>query len=249
MTSGGSSTAAGATAQVVIRGYDSSDRAAIREICRQAASEQPNPLFHEDSELAPMLLADYYLEYEPQSCFVAESNRRVVGYIVGCKDTGRYLKMRRRRVLPRATFRILSQLITLRYRRKTTYKALWWSLVGFLRPNRQSRPIRLSEYPAHSHFNVAPDFRGAGIGSRLSVAYHDYLRAQGVKGLHAVAVEKADSENFSRYLCNKRAFRLVATREHPLLVRVTGQLYFLKFLVCDLEQEARNAEAKADQPP
>ncbi len=239
-----SSTVAGATSQVIIRGYQRSDRAAIREICRQAASEQPDPLFHEDRELAPMLLADYYLEYEPESCFVAEVDRRVVGYMVGCKDTLRYLRVRKRRVFPRVILRILSQTIILRYRRKATFRTLWWRLVNHIRPNRQAKPIfQLSEYPAHSHFNVAPDFRGGGIGSQLSVAYHDFLRAQGVKGLHAVSVEKVGADHFSNYLCDKRGYELVAVRKHPLLGRVTGQEYFLKFFICDLEREAREAEA------
>ena len=79
MTSGDSSTPA--TSPVVIRGYKSSDRAAIREICRQAASEQPDPLFHEDPELGPLLLADYYLNYEPEQCFVAEVDGRWVTYL------------------------------------------------------------------------------------------------------------------------------------------------------------------------
>lgn len=240
-----SSTAGGATSAVVIRGYDSSDRAAIREICCEAARQQPNPLFQQDNELVAMLFLDYYVDYEPDCCFVAEANGRVVGYIVGCKDTDDYEKVLRRRIVPWVLLRIARKIITLQYRRKETYRALWWYLMMRLRALSadEVRPP-LIKHPAHSHFNVEPGYRGQGVGYELGVALEGCLRKQGVTGIHAALVEKAGADSLSRYLCARRGYRLIATRNHPVLQRLTGQEYLLKLLVCDFDQETRNAAAR-----
>jgi GNAT superfamily N-acetyltransferase len=244
MTSETSSTVAVAASPVIIREYNPSDRAALREICRQAARHQPDPLFLQDDELVVMLFLDYYLDYEPDCCFVAESSGRVVGYIVGCKDTAVYEKVLRRRIAPRVLLRIARKIITLQYRRRDSYRALWWRLA--MRPGAltfdEVRPSMI-KYPAHSHFNVEPGYRGQGVGYKLGVALEGYLRKCGVTGIRATLVEKAGSDSISRYLCARRGYRLLATRNHPVLQRLTGQEYVLKLLVCDFEDEARNAAA------
>lgn len=246
MPSGNSSTATGATSPAVIRLYDSSDRAAIREICRLAASEQPDPLFHEDLELAPMLLVDYYLDYEPEQCLVAEVDGRVVGYMLASKNTEDCLRILRRRILPRVVLRLLWKVISLQFRNRSTYKALWWKLVaglGSLWGGELALPVH--EYPVHTHRNVHPAYRGKRIGDSLSVKQHDRLREEGIKGMHAVLVESAGNEVLSRDLCGRRGYELVATRPHLVLTKVTGRDYFLKLFVCDLEKEARKATSSA----
>lgn len=246
MTSGDSSTAAGATSRVVIRAYASSDRAAVREICSQAASEQPDPLFHEDLELAPLLLADYYLDYEPEQCLVAEVDGRVVGYMLASKNTEDCVRIMRRRILPRLALRLFWKVLSLQFRNRSTYKALWWKLVVGLGSHQGAElAFPVQEYPAHTHRNVHPAYRGKGIGDSLSVKQHDHLREQGIKGMHAVLVERAGNDVLSRELCERRGYELVATRPHAVLTKVTGQDYFLKLLVCDLEKEARNAASAA----
>lgn len=233
------------TSAVVIRGYDSSDRAALREICRRAARHQPNPLFQQDNDLVAMLFLDYYLDYEPDCCFVAESNGTVVGYIVGCKDTDEYEKVLRRRIMPRVLLRIVRKIVILQYRRKETYRALWCYLMMRLRaPAANEVRPPLIKHPAHSHFNVAPGYRGQGVGYELGVALEGHLRKLGVTGIHATLVEKAGVDSISRYLCARRGYRLIATRNHPVLQQLTGQEYLLKFLVCDFENETRSTAVR-----
>lgn len=238
----GPSQSAGTAPQIFVRAFDRADRSAIREICLQAAHQQPNPLFQEDNELVAILFLDYYLDYEPDCCFVAESNGRLVGYIVGCKSTDDYERVWRRRIGPRFLLRIARKVITLQYRRKETYRALWCHLMMRLRAlfADEVRPP-LNEYPAHSHFNVEPGYRGKGIGYELGVALEAHLRKRGISGIHAALVEKAGAESISRYLCARRGYRLIATRKHTVLQRSTGQEYLLKLLVCDFEQETWNA--------
>lgn len=171
-----------------------------------------------------------------------------MGYIATCKNTEDYFRVLRRRILPRLALRLLWKVISLQFRNRSTYKALWWKLVTGLGPHqRDELTLPISEYPAHSHRNVEPAYRGKGIGHSLSVRQHDHLREQGIRGIHAVLVERAGNDFLSRELCRRRGFELVATQPHAVLRKVTGQDYVLKLLVCDLEKEARNAASAADR--
>jgi GNAT superfamily N-acetyltransferase len=40
------------------------------------------------------------------------------------------------------------------------------------------------EYPAHLHINLAPQFRGRGLGARLVQSFSDIVGAAGLPGLH-----------------------------------------------------------------
>jgi ribosomal protein S18 acetylase RimI-like enzyme len=222
----------------VVRPYQARDRPAIREICRKTASEQPNPLFHEDAELAPMLYNDYYLEHEPESCFVGVVDNHVVGYIVGCKNAKNYEKVLRTRIMPRMLLRITLSVLGLRYRRMATYRTLWWNLFSLLLPGRFSKlPPPPDQYPAHSHFNVESCYRGQGMGHALSIALNDHLIKQGIKGRHAVLVERPGKDAVSSSMCNRRGFKIIDTRKHVLLNKITGQEWYLKLLVCDLKPQ------------
>lgn len=197
-------------------------------------------MFQEDDELAPMLFADYYLDCDPESCFVAEMNQRVVGYIVGCKNTEDYRQALRWRIAPRAALRMMAKTIGVQYRRKTTYQALWWHLLARLRPHCLKRLVPSTKrYPAHSHTNVAAGHRSRGTGYALSVALHDHLREQGISGLHTVIVEKAGLNAYSNYLCEKRGYQIVERARHELLEKIAGEEWCLTLLVCDLEREPR----------
>ncbi|MCK4827936.1 GNAT family acetyltransferase, partial [bacterium] len=72
----------------IVRLFEEKDRKLIRAICRQTGQKgNPARLFFEDEEIVPMIFADYYMDYEPESCLVAEVDGRVVGYMLACKDT------------------------------------------------------------------------------------------------------------------------------------------------------------------
>lgn len=221
---------------VVIRAYQPKDREAVREICAGVAHEQPDPLFYEDGWLAPLLLTDYYVDNHPDCCVVAEVDGRVVGYVVGCSDTAAYLRALKKRIMPRMAVRIVRNVLTLRYRRKATYQAIWWHLVAFLFPKRfETLPAPPPGYPAHSHFNVESGFRRHGIGHEISIAFNCRLLALGVTGRHGVLVERIGSERVSKEMCTKRGFRITKTIRHELLNKITGGDWELKLLLCDLK--------------
>ena len=53
-------------------------------------------------------------------------------------------------------------------------------------------------FPAHLHINLAPVWRGGGLGGRLIEAFVDQLRGSGVPGLHVVTAADARNVKFYR---------------------------------------------------
>ncbi len=217
-----------------MRPFKEKDRESIRDICRQTGQKgNPARIFFEDEEIIPMLYADYYIDYEPESCFVAEVDGKVVGYTIGCKDTRRYIYVMWTRILPRLCLRILWKILTLQYREIQTYRTLWWIIT---RGWRETMSLQLDDYPAHAHSNVETRYRGHNLGLRLSMSLHTHLREQDVKGIHGLILEEEGDNSFSTYLCQKRGYRLVAVKRLTLWEKVTGKKGYLKLLVCDLRQ-------------
>jgi GNAT superfamily N-acetyltransferase len=64
-----------------------------------------------------------------------------------------------------------------------------------------------AEYPAHLHINVAPEWRGGGLGARLIAAFAHDAAAAGAAGLHVVTGEGMRNVGF--YLRN--GFQQLAT--------------------------------------
>lgn len=51
-------------------------------------------------------------------------------------------------------------------------------------------------YPAHLHLNLAPAYRGVGIGGRLIDAFVADVRLAGVRGVHVVTSAASDNVRF-----------------------------------------------------
>jgi hypothetical protein len=222
--------------QPVVRQFEERDRQTIRQICSDAALEKPNPQFHEDRELAPLYFTDYYLDYEPESCFVGEVGGRVVGYLVGCKDTRAFHRIFHRRYLPRIVARLGWKLLTLQYRKKETYRMLWWMIAErFQRPEKLSIP--LDEYPAHTHLNLVPAYRGCGLSNQLSRVFRAHLKELGITGLHAILIEKAGDDSLFNRFSGRRSYKLLATCRHTLLEKMTGEAWHMKLIVTHLDKE------------
>ncbi|MBN2044966.1 MAG: GNAT family N-acetyltransferase [Anaerolineales bacterium] len=135
-----------------------------------------------DLKIDPYLLALRwcldYLWHEPENCFVAErcDLEKVVGYIVGTLDTRQQEQRLLSIMLPKARdhWRKLSPKTFSQWRGYLNMRGSFRNTVGSL----------ITEYPAHLHINVHPDFQRTGIGSRLFEAYENNLIQNSVKGYH-----------------------------------------------------------------
>ena len=229
-----------------VRPYQRRDRARIRRIvCATALRGRPLTAFFEDERVLVKLFLDYYLSYEPESCFVAESEGRVVGYALGCKDSRRYLRVVVFRYGPQLLARLLLRLLTGRYRRLATYRTLWWAVT---RAWREVPSADLRRFPAHMHLGVDQELRSEGFAFyrclvRLGDALIRDLRARGVRGLHGQIAEPGNQDFLSGRIQTLYGFRVAARRRFSLWTRITGEPWHLKLVTANLEGDRSDRRA------
>src|SRR2546425_10447377 len=74
------------TSQYSIRGYKTSDRTAVRNLCCATGflGDPIDPVF-QDRELFADFLTTYYTDWEPESSFVLEIDGEIRGYLLGSR--------------------------------------------------------------------------------------------------------------------------------------------------------------------
>ncbi|MBI3616014.1 MAG: hypothetical protein HY211_05810 [Candidatus Omnitrophica bacterium] len=179
----------------LIRSYDPKDRAAVRRIsCETALYGNPiDPLF-EDRELVADLLVRYYTQFEPESLWVAEAQGQVIGYLTGCRDSRRYERLFRCRILPLLLVGFLT-------RGHWHHGRTLHLLLRIWRSERRWSGARRSAcagYPAHCHLNLDREFRQAGTGSGLLKAFLNQLQSLHVPGIHIVTATDQGKRFFTR---------------------------------------------------
>lgn len=236
----------GTWAEIRVRPARPDDRERIRAICqRSVLPGRPTEHVFEDVEIVSRLFADYYLDYEPESCFVAEVEGRVIGYALACKDTRRYLRVLLTRILPGVLWRVLMGIVLRRYRRPETYRTLWWVLT---RAWREIPSVSWRAYPGHVHVNVDPDFTAERlallrIGKRLGDVVMAHLRGAGVRGIQGAVAEAEGDARLTDFYRRFYGARIAAVRRFSLWERVTGTRWYAKLVVIDLLPIANRSEA------
>jgi len=167
-----------------IRRYKDSDRDAVIAICHRTGyfGEDAAPYFR-DAELFGLLFTAYYLDYEPEHCFVADEGGAAVGYIIGSVDT----------IAQRLAF---DRLVVPRIIRRAFTKTLFrhpgdvWFLLGLTDHADYERDLYsedlVTKFPAHLHMNVLPGRQRQGLGTKLMARFLGAMREAGVPGVHLV---------------------------------------------------------------
>lgn len=145
-----------------IRMYQEKDRDQVRKICIQTAPEilRQNEMMQ---QLVLRAFCDYYIEQEPQHCFVAvNENDEAVGYILCATDA-------------REWYRIFSQQYIAPIENDGAR--------GFLEKTCEACLSAAEDYAAHLHTDILPDYQRRGLGKSLMNMLIEQLRSQQVKGL------------------------------------------------------------------
>lgn len=167
--------------KVIIRKFSALDRESIRRIsCETAFVEDKEVEFFSDNEILADALTKYFTDYEPQSCFVAVTNNKVIGYISGAKDARAMEQIFGRRILPGLLIKALRRGVFLNL---GNLKLFWYCLISMFKGEFRS-PDFSREFPAILHINLDKDSRGLNIGSQLISRFLQYLREEGVPGVH-----------------------------------------------------------------
>ncbi len=160
---------------MIIRKYETKDFDNVRYTCLN--SDEPIS----DSNLAEFILhtfCDYYLEHEPENCFVLDDDGRAVGYIICAEDYDSYKEIFDKDYLP------LNEGLG-----DDLYK---WACESTILQNKYK-----ANYPAHLHIDLLPAYQRQGWGGKLLEALFEHLKANGVKGVMLTAgTENIKGGNF-----------------------------------------------------
>ncbi len=160
------------------------DKQDIRYIvCETAFMGRPIEYFMDGRKIFADLMTNYYIRYEPESCFVAEDKEKskVVGYLLGTEDTNRERRISHLFIYPKITLKLLT--FQYSFSRKTITHALR-ALRSYILDENLNPPV--DKYPAHLHINLLARYRRMGIGTQLMNGFIRCLISRKVKGVHLI---------------------------------------------------------------
>lgn len=154
-----------------IRSYELKDRGFVENIC----SERSDPM----RKTLLTCFCNYYIEREPQNCFVAvDEVDKCIGYVLCAAD-----------------FYVWERVFKEEYYGKSQdpmTKGMGEGTVEGLKHFAK-------EYPAHLHIDIAEDYQRQGIGTKLIDELIKHLRKKSVKGLmFSVAIDNEKGLGFYR---------------------------------------------------
>jgi len=167
----------------LVRPFERRDREAVRFICCETGfMGEPMEVFMEGREVFADLWTRYWTDHEPEHCWIAEVEGRVVGYLFGCTDTRRQERITREKILPSI---ILKAFVTRCFWSLKTQRYLIKAIRSYRRGELRT-PNIAREYPAHLHTNLLDGYRGLGLGTQMMRKWFDHLASHGGGGLHLV---------------------------------------------------------------
>jgi len=204
--------------EILIRQFMPVDRNAVRQICCDTADlGKPVENFFSDREIIADMITDYYTKFEPQSTWVAVVNHEVVGYLMGCLDSGHYAQIMLWKIAPGLFCKALC--------RGTFLREETWRLVRIalksLKLGGFKRNIPEKQYPAHLHIDIREEFRQRHIGRLLMERFLQQARNEKVKGIQL----SVRGDNFhGRKFFEKMGFSLLG--EFPMVMPVGKSFRF-----------------------
>ncbi|MFN7170592.1 MAG: GNAT family N-acetyltransferase [Candidatus Omnitrophota bacterium] len=206
---------------IVIRAYRKEDRNPVREIAwKTAFMGESADIFFTDKKIVGDFLTSYFTDYEPQSCFVAESNGKVVGYIFGSQDVARFNRKFLLKIFPKILLKFF-------YRLSFLKRKNFLFIFRFLRSILKKEflmPSFIKAYPANLHINIEKEFRNLGIGKVLLDSYLKHLQNNKVSGVHLATLSERAKKFFERegfkllYEGKRSYFRHILGRDIPVYI-------------------------------
>ena len=159
---------------VIIRTYSPSDRIHIEHICAPDESSMREALLR--------CFCYYYIEQEPENCFVCEIDGTVCGYVLCAESFEKWE----------------SKMQQIYMNNDPICTAIGSATITNLRPFAVA-------YPAHLHIDLAPEAQGKGLGTQLLQHLILHLQERESTGLMLdVAVDNTGAQRF--YARNGFAF-------------------------------------------
>lgn len=208
---------------VIIRHYLGEDREDLRDIAWDTAfAGQEADIFFDrkNEDILKDFLTFYFTDYEPESCFVAENEGEIVGYLIGAKDTAILNSIFHAKILPRLVKKLITTGALLKSKNLNFFL---YSLLGFLKGEFRM-PDFYCDYPATLHINLKTRWRGQGLGSRLISSYLDYLKQEKIKGVYLASISDKAKTFFLKqgfhllYQGRRSYFQYILKKEMPIYI-------------------------------
>ena len=160
---------------ISIRKYESKDFDDVRFVCLNSDGGEISEAM---CECVLHTFCDYYIEKEPENCFVLDDDGKAVGYIICTQDYDNYKEIFDREYLP------LNE-----HLEETLYN--WAKNATFLQNKHKA------DYPAHLHIDLLPAYHRQGWGGKLLETLFKHLRNKGIKGVMlTTGTENINANNF-----------------------------------------------------
>ncbi len=138
-----------------IRRYRDTDKNPIRKI--SFFTSHSNFSAYVSEGLIEDLLTLYHTDYEPESIFVAEENRKIEGYITGCREIKGFYHIFAVKVIPYIALKILTGKYYVNFR----------LVVPLIFDLLLKRGEYIKGYPCFLHIDILPGFRNKKLGSKM----------------------------------------------------------------------------------
>ncbi len=166
-----------------IRKFEDKDFDDVRFVCLNS----DDPIDGEFGEFILHTFCDYYIEHEPDNCFVLDDNGKAVGYIICAENYDIYKDIFDKEYLP------LTKPLG-----DENYK---WAVESTILQEKYKE-----DYPAHLHIDILPPYHRQGWGGKLLNALFEHLRSKGIKGVILTAgKDNINAANFYK----KNGFDLI----------------------------------------
>lgn len=176
-----------------IRPYTESDKTNMRRICIETANAADAAT--DRQRFLTLLYCDYYIEKEPQNCFViANETDDAVGYVVCSENFGKYKK----------AFVPYLQSI-----KQIGIKEYIFAVGEVI-----AHSLLSKNYPAHLHIDILPEYQHKGGGTRLINALTEHLAAKGIHSLMLIVNSK-----------NKNALKFYKKNGFRQYINLFGAIY------------------------
>lgn len=161
---------------VIIRPFEVKDLQEIRVICCDVADKgDPIDQIFIHRNLAADLLTGYYMDFEPESTFVAEHEGKIVGYIQGSLDNRRYGLAMFFIVVPMALIKALKGGVF--------FDRSFWIVAGAMFRNWPRlfswRKKSFHHHQGHIHLGIVKAFRHQQVGQALLAKFLSHAREHG----------------------------------------------------------------------
>lgn len=179
---------------MVIRPYENKDKENVRFV--HFNSDGPYKGTKRRVSFSLAVYCDYYIEKEPENCFVAiDENDKAIGYIICAEDFDKFQ--------PIFIDEYYSKIYKWEFkRRKSALKSI------------KSHEQYKNDYPAHLHIDILPEYQHMGLGRKLMDTLCNHLRNKNVKGVMFTVWYK--NHNAIKFY-EKYGFELIETKETTLV--------------------------------